>query len=156
MCPEAVDGLEGSRCIFNEPGGLRHTERTEAGWNRPAGGRLAGIGGPTMSTALAVDEIRAKIAAGEYRLTAHATTRLVQRNLPESWLLEAAPTFEVVEDYPDDKYSPSCLLLGFQKAGVPLHVQVSRARTPRVIIITVYIPSPDEWIDHRRRRSTGA
>lgn len=109
-----------------------------------------------MSSALDLQEIQALIAAGEYRLTAHAMTRLVQRNLPESWLIEAAPTFQVIEDYPGDKYSPSCLLLGFQRAGVPLHVQVSRARMPRVIIITVYVPSPDDWIDHRRRRSTGA
>lgn len=107
-----------------------------------------------MSPGLDLDEIRTLIAAGEYRLTAHAATRLVQRNLPERWLIDAAPTFAVIEDYPDDKYSPSCLLLGFHHAGVPLHVQVSRARAPRVIIITVYVPSPDEWIDHRRRRST--
>ena len=32
---------------------------------------------------------------------------------------------EVIEDYPEDKYGPSCLILGFTVYGRPLHVQCS-------------------------------
>jgi len=32
---------------------------------------------------------------------------------------------ELIEDYPDYKYGPSCLILGFTHAGQPIHVQCS-------------------------------
>ncbi|MEG4054235.1 MULTISPECIES: DUF4258 domain-containing protein [unclassified Microcoleus] len=32
---------------------------------------------------------------------------------------------EVIEEYPDDKYSPSCLIFGLTIANRPLHVQCS-------------------------------
>jgi len=58
----------------------------------------------------------------------------------------------MIEDYPDDKYAPSCLLLGFSKARRPLHLQVSYADSELVKIITVYEPDPEEWYDYERRR----
>ncbi len=59
---------------------------------------------------------------------------------------------EIIEDYPEDKYGPSCLVLGFRKAGRPLHVQCSYPTRPLVKIITLYEPDPDLWIDFRVRR----
>ena len=58
----------------------------------------------------------------------------------------------VIEEYPHDKYSPSCLLLGFARTGRPLHIQVSLADTSLVRIVTLYEPSAAEWIDYSRRR----
>jgi hypothetical protein len=49
----------------------------------------------------------------------------------------------VIEDYPDDKYGPSCLILGKTKAERILHIQVSYP--PSVKVITLYEPSADEW-----------
>jgi len=57
----------------------------------------------------------------------------------------------LIEDYPDDKYSPSALLLGFTAGGRPLHFQVSFAETDLTKIITIYEPDPNEWVDYRRR-----
>lgn len=57
---------------------------------------------------------------------------------------------EIIEEYPDDKYGPSCLLYGQTSADRPLHVLCSVP--PRVRIITVYEPDPDEWLDNRVRR----
>ncbi|MFZ0727812.1 MAG: DUF4258 domain-containing protein, partial [Desulfobacterales bacterium] len=59
---------------------------------------------------------------------------------------------EVIEDYPDDKYGPSCLILGYTKKGRPLHVQCSYPSRTLVKIITLYEPDPDLWIDFRARR----
>ena len=58
----------------------------------------------------------------------------------------------VIEEYPDDKYSPSCLLLGFTEGRRPLHLQVSKADTMLVKIITIYEPDPTEWENYRQRR----
>lgn len=77
---------------------------------------------------------------------------MVERNISEQEIREAGAKAEVIEDYPDDKYSPSALLLGFAASGRPIHFQVSFGDTPLVKIITIYGPDPNEWIDHRKRR----
>lgn len=56
---------------------------------------------------------------------------------------------EIIEEYPDDKYSPSCLIYGKTENGRDLHVQLSLP--PSVIIITTYAPNPEEWIDYKIR-----
>lgn len=72
-----------------------------------------------------------------------------------SWLgeiQEAIGKATVIEDYPDDKYGPSCLLFGQTSAGRPLHIQCSYPSRDLVKVITVYEPDPDRWVDFRIRR----
>jgi len=57
-----------------------------------------------------------------------------------------------IEDYPDDKYAPSWLLLGFTQLDRPLHIQVSYVESDFVKIITIYEPDPKEWYDFMKRR----
>ena len=45
-----------------------------------------------------------------------------------------------------------CLLLGFTRAGRPLHMQVSLADTDLVKIVTLYEPDGGEWVDYSVRR----
>ena len=65
---------------------------------------------------------------------------------------EAGGAAELIENYPNDKYSPSALLLGFTAGGRALHVQVTLGENEVSKIVTIYEPDPDEWIDHRKRR----
>ena len=58
------------------------------------------------------------------------------------------PEAEVIEEYPTDKYSPSCLMYGVTALGRVLHVQSNHEG----VIVTVYDPDPAEWIDLKRRR----
>ena len=76
----------------------------------------------------------------------------MERNISEVEIREAGAQAEVIEDYPEDKYSPSALLLGFTVAGRALHFQVSFADSDATKIITLYEPEPNEWIEHRKRR----
>jgi hypothetical protein len=55
---------------------------------------------------------------------------------------------EVIEEYPTDKYSPSCLIYGVTAVGRVLHVQSNH----NGVIVTVYDPDPAEWIDLKQRR----
>jgi hypothetical protein len=59
---------------------------------------------------------------------------------------------ELIEDYPEDKYGPSYLLLGFTRTGRALHIQCSYPIRSLIKIITIYEPDPDLWIDFRRRK----
>jgi hypothetical protein len=99
-----------------------------------------------------LEEIRRQLAGGEFEFSRHALRRVVERNISEAEIRQAGPRAELIENYPKDKYSPSCLLLGLTAAGRPLHLQVSYAETELVKIITLYEPDPEEWADFRVRK----
>ncbi|MCT7996317.1 DUF4258 domain-containing protein [Laspinema olomoucense] len=100
-----------------------------------------------------LEEIKSQLQAGKFEFTRHAFKRAIERNISEAEIKEASVTIEMIEDYPDDKYSPSCLLLGFTLANRALHFQVSRIESDFVKIITLYEPDLEQWIDYRRRKN---
>lgn len=59
---------------------------------------------------------------------------------------------EVIENYPEDKYGATCLILGHTKTGRPLHIQCSYPSRPLIKIVTLYEPDPQHWIDMRIRK----
>ena len=59
----------------------------------------------------------------------------------------------IIEDYPTDKYGPSCLILAYTQSGRPLHIQCSYPSRPLVKIITLYQPDSERWLDNRIRKS---
>lgn len=99
-----------------------------------------------------LEEIRRQLASGAFEFSRHAFRRSVERNISDQEIREAGVSAELIEDYPDDKYAPSALLLGFSAGGRVLHFQVSFDDTALTKIITIYEPDPNEWIEHRKRR----
>lgn len=97
-----------------------------------------------------IKKIKDKIQKGEYRFSDHAVKRMIIRSIDRSEVEDVITEGEVIEEYPDDKYSPSCLIYGKTKKGRDLHVQVSLP--PTVIIVTVYEPEFSEWINYKTRR----
>ena len=99
-----------------------------------------------------LDQIRSQIAQGQFDFSQHAFRRAVERNVSDDEIRQAGEQAVLIEDYPDDKYTPSALLLGFTQIGRPLHLQVSYAETPFVKIITLYQPDESEWTDDFTKR----
>jgi uncharacterized protein DUF4258 len=97
-----------------------------------------------------IDVIRAKVASNTFEFSQHA---LVLRSIGVHEVREAVASGEVIEDYPTDKYGPSCLIFGRTSTGRPLHVQCSYPSRPLVKVITLYEPDPDLWVDFRTRKS---
>ncbi len=97
-------------------------------------------------------KIQSQLANGEFEFSRHAFKRVVERDITSLEIRQAGKQATIIEDYPDDKYSPSCLLLGFTIASRALHIQVSFAETELVKIITLYEPDPAEWINSSQRR----
>ena len=97
-------------------------------------------------------EIRAKIRNGQFELSEHATEQSGIRYISLQEVQEAIKESEVIENYPDDKYGPSCLILGFTQSKRPLHIQCSYPSRPLVKIITVYEPDPLRWINFKTRK----
>ena len=100
-----------------------------------------------------LEEIRRKILRRQYEFSRHAVDQSIIRDIAVGELEEAISNrSEVIEDYPDDKYGPSCLILGYTKAGRPLHLQCSYPSRSLIKIITVYEPDPDLWRNLRVRK----
>jgi hypothetical protein len=100
-----------------------------------------------------IEGIRAKFERRQYEFSKHAVDQSIIRDISVAELEDAmSGQSEIIEDYPDDKYGPSCLILGYTKSGRPLHVQCSYPSRPLVKIITLYEPDPDLWLDFRVRR----
>ena len=99
-----------------------------------------------------LEHIRAAFAAGRFDFTEHAAERVAERNISESEIREAGSLAITIEEYPDDKYGPTRLLLGFTIVGRALHIQVTEFPSPLVRIITLYEPDPAEWEDYQRRK----
>ncbi|MGD0387352.1 MAG: DUF4258 domain-containing protein [Tepidisphaeraceae bacterium] len=99
-----------------------------------------------------IDEIRAKVARNEFEFSRHAVDQTVRRRIAVAEVRQAIAAGAVIEDYPDDKYSPSCLIFGRTLAGRPLHLQTSYPSRPIIKVITLYEPDPNQWIDFRTRK----
>jgi hypothetical protein len=100
-----------------------------------------------------LEEIRIKISQRQYEFSKHAVDQSIIRDISVAEVEEAiSGRSAVVEDYPKDKYGPSCLILGFTKAGRPLHIQCSYPSRPLIKIITLYEPDPDLWFDFKIRK----
>ena len=97
-------------------------------------------------------DVQQQLRSGNFEFTRHAFKRAIERNISEQEIREIGENLEVIEDYPDDKYSPSSLLLGFTTSDRPLHIQVSRMDADITKIITLYEPNAAEWINYRIRR----
>ena len=99
-----------------------------------------------------IDELRGKVVRGEFEFSQHAVDQMFLRRIHVHEVREAFEAAELIEDYPEDKYGPSCLLLGFTRSERPLHIHCSHPSRPLVKIVTAYEPDPLLWIDLRLRR----
>ena len=97
-----------------------------------------------------LESVKAAVQRGDHRYTVHAQGRMAQRRITDQEVRQVIlePQAEVIEEYPTDKYSPSCLIYGRTARGRVLHVQANHSG----VIITVYDPDPEEWVDLKRRR----
>lgn len=100
-----------------------------------------------------IEQIRSKVRAGQLEFSRHAVDNSILRRIRVQEVREALENSEIIEDYPDDKYGPSCLVLGFTRKGRPLHIQCSYPSRPLIKIITLYEPDPYRWEDYRIRRT---
>jgi hypothetical protein len=95
--------------------------------------------------------IKKHVKAGNYRFAVHGFERCVERHISPKEVKYVILSGEVIEEYPGDKYGPSCLIYGITEEGRILHVQCS---IDPVWIVTAYDPTlvPDKWDNNFKRR----
>ncbi len=101
-------------------------------------------------------EIQDSIKIEKALYTRHARNEMEGEGfgeISEKETTEAILSGKIIEDYPEDDPYPSCLLYGRSSENRPLHIVCAYAKDAEtVIIITVYQPHPDRWIDFERRK----
>jgi len=103
---------------------------------------------------MVVDEIRLRLRKRKVRHTFHALREEMEESLTAREVEEALlQGFELVEDYPNDPRGHSYLILTWVREK-PVHV-VCAPHEEVLIIVTVYIPSSEEWEEDFKARRKG-
>lgn len=87
---------------------------------------------------------------------AHVPAHRAQVGITVQEIREAINAGEIIDDYPNDKYGPSCLIFGMTADKRPLHIQCSYPSRPLVKLVTLYEPDEDLWMDYRVRKQQNA
>ncbi len=91
------------------------------------------------------------------RITDHADEEAQADNLSFEEIFISVLLGEIIEDYLDDEPYPSCLIYGETFSKEPIHsVWAYNHKNKWAVLITVYRPDPNRWIDWRTRRLKNA
>jgi hypothetical protein len=100
-----------------------------------------------------IAEIVEAMRLGRIRVTDHADEEAEADQLTFDEIYCSVLHGEIIEEYPTDRPYPSCLIYGQTFRGDPVHsVWAYNERNGWAVLITVYRPDPDLWINRRERR----
>lgn len=94
------------------------------------------------------------LAQERVHVSEHAYDEAVEDDLSVVDVIDETRHGEVIEDYPSDPRSPSCLVLLTADEGSPVHaVWAFDDGSGQAILVTVYRPDPQRWShDFKQRR----
>ena len=86
------------------------------------------------------------------RWTYHVNMRLKGRSIGRETVLSSLDTYEIIEEYPKDKYLPSYLIYAEYQNQI-IHIQIAAdLENDNVRIVTSYKPTLDKWEKDLRTR----
>jgi hypothetical protein len=68
-----------------------------------------------------IEKTRSAIESKKIKISDHADEEAVDDQLALTEILQSVQAGEIIEDYPTDKPYPSCLVLGKNENGSPIH-----------------------------------
>lgn len=97
--------------------------------------------------------IRRCIREGKIFWTYHVNMRMEGRFIPRQIILDSVECYEIIEEYPMDKYLPSYLVFSRYEDRVFHALFAVDIEGDNVRVVTAYYPSLDEWeADFKTRR----
>jgi len=102
------------------------------------------VGNDVHNPEAIVRRLREQCLAGAVRITLHAHQEMVEEDFLLKDLCDVLTAPTVLENYPDHRRGPCCLVCGTTEAGRHAHV-VCTTSLEAAIIITVYEPLPPKW-----------
>jgi hypothetical protein len=98
-------------------------------------------------------DIKEAIQAGRVRITDHAYEEANADCLKFDEIYFSAMNGVAIEEYQDDSPFPSVLIFGQTFGGDPIHsVWAYNQKNRWAVLITVYRPDPNLWIDCKLRK----
>lgn len=100
-----------------------------------------------------IEDIRDAVLNGRYQITYHANRAVQDYQITADEITGSVLSGEIIEEYPDDRPYPSCLIYGRTPSADPLHsVWGYNADERLAVLVTVYRPDPVRWVHWRIRR----
>ena len=100
-----------------------------------------------------LDNLTEAIQLNKINITRHARQEAKNDLLTLDDILFSTDNGEIIASYPDDKPYPSCLIYGNTSMDAPVHsVWAYDSVNHIAILITVYRPDPNRWINWKERR----
>ena len=102
-----------------------------------------------------IEFIRRCVTQRRILWTYHVNMRLKGRFIPRNIILDSVADYEIIEQYPKDKYLPSYLVYSRFQNHVFHVLFAADVEGDNVRIVTTYYPSLEEWEEDlkTRRRS---
>ncbi|MDJ0658927.1 MAG: DUF4258 domain-containing protein [Crocosphaera sp.] len=102
-----------------------------------------------------INNIILAIKANQVIISRHAKEEAEADSLKLDEIFISVIDGDIIEFYEDDKPYPSCLIYGNNQHQEPIHsVWAYNKDTGYAVLITVYRPNPNKWINWRTRRQT--
>lgn len=77
--------------------------------------------------------------------TYHVNMRLKKRFIPRKAILASVDSYEIIEEYPEDKHLPSYLIYAEYEEQI-IHIQIATDfENDHITIVTAYKPTLDKW-----------
>jgi hypothetical protein len=100
-----------------------------------------------------INDIIEAILANRVRITDHADEEAENDQLLFDEIYFSVLYGEIIEHYPREKPYPRCLIYGETFSGEAVHSVWAYVQQSQIaILITVYRPDPNRWINWRQRR----
>ena len=99
-----------------------------------------------------IEKIRNLIQNEKYEYYTHAITEGKKDGVEPEDIIYVLLTGKIIEEYPNRQ---RVLIYGIMLNGLPLHVICNYSDSKMIYIVTVYIPSDDEWICNYQKRKKG-
>lgn len=101
-----------------------------------------------------IGDIIKAIQGNKIRITDHADEEAHSDNLSFDEIFISVVQGEIIEEYPDDKPYPSCLIYSLSFRNKHIHsVWAYNSENQWAVLITVYKPDPKRWIEYKKRRN---
>jgi len=78
--------------------------------------------------------------------------RLAGRSINRETIINSVDTYEIIEEYPEDKYLPSYLIRAEYEDKVVHILMAIDAENDNIRIITAYKPTLDKWEEDMKTR----
>ena len=104
-----------------------------------------------LNAQVVLERVRAQAIAENVRITQHAQQEMVEEDITLNEVFQSIVSAQLLENYPEHRRGPCCLLNGRTTNGRPVHI-VCTTEQPALIIITVYEPKPPKWVTPTQRR----